>query len=577
MKRYILPAITLAITIAQTSAQNYSKDVDVTIELQPEVRAASRLDISPATTTKTFPTSTLQYNGMVVSSAVTPMISFLPAVSTDSVFHPYKYRGYLTAGYFPAADFGVSAGYNIVKKPLTRFNIYAQLDRNSYKQPLSLEPDAQRSRLSATDFDLGLNFSHATRAGVLSAATSLYLSHFNYPDGKMQPSTQNIARYMLDARWRSTLDETASGYTISAGLDYFGYGKACFPTAFDTSTITGSRPLRELSGSVGASGQFMITHSFGIGLNASFSGASLNATYLYMPGKNSFHSDGALRRGVISLGAYLRFNMSNFSGHIGPIFDIGTGSHNTTHVGARGVLNWNISPYMLLFGTLESGTQLNNLGYLYAISRHAAPLSTATPAFLEGDLKGGLSIGPFKGFSLTAAAGYSSAANYALPGITDDVYTFATCNLSSVYYSVKLQYTNGKRFSATATLEGALSNTVNHAYYKWTDRARQVLGVSLKWRPIDPLIIEGGYDLRLKRKICNLITLHDNIEQPNDTEYHLTELGRINCGHISVNYAFNTTFGIFARIDGIGQKQYLLASGLPGQRLRGLAGFSLNF
>lgn len=560
-------------------AQTYTKDVDVTVELQPEVRAASRLDLSPRTLSKTFPTSSLQYSGNAIAMPVTPMITVLGQVAGAPIYSADGYDGYLVAGYFPGADFGVSAGYRLVNSRSTRLNAWTQLNRNVYKQYMSLDEgaDARKSRVATTDFDLGLNFSHAARRGVLSAATSLYLSHFNYPGMLLEPSTQNVTRYRLGADWRSTLDDAATGYSLSADMDYFGFGKACFPTHFNSEALAGADGIHELSGGVSVSGRFMFNDAFGMGLSVGYRTASLSDRYLYMPGMNEFHDGGRMTRGVISAGVSFRFNTSRFSGHVGPVIDFATGDRGSTRTGAKGLLNWNISPYLLMYTSAESGTQLNTLGVLYDRSRYAAPLSAAAPSFLTGDVKYGISVGPFKGFSFTVTGGLSKASDWVLPALADGVSTFSTTDLSTAYYSVSLAYDRGEQFSVKATLEGAVSNDLDVAYYKWTDRAKQVLDVTLKWKPVDELTLEGGYELRLGRKICSVTSMQDDMGQPIMSNFEFQGLGRVSSGRVGATYAFDDQFGVFARVEGIGQGRYLQAGAMPGQRLRGLVGVTLNF
>jgi len=580
--KHIINNITLSALLLSglmtATAQTYTKDVDVTVELQPELRAASRLDISPATLTRSYPASSLHYNSNAITMPVTPMISTLQPIAPASAYSPGNTDGYIVAGYYPWVKFGISAGYRLVNTRTTRLEAWGQFNRNRYKEPTLADEagNTPRTRLATSDFDMGLDFSHSAGAGVLSATTSLYLSHFNYPLSALEPSTQNVARYRLGTAWHSTLDDTASGYAIEGNLDYFKFCKACFPAGFDLNDLGNPDGLHELSGSIGASGQLMFNDIFGMGLSLSYTGASINDNYRYMPGQNRFHSTGKSTRGVVSLGASFRFNAANFTGHIGPLVDIATGDNNGTNFGASGVLNWNISPYMLIFTTAESGTTLNTLGAMYDISRYAAPLSATGPSFLDGDIKLGLSIGPFKGFSMTAKGGYSTASHWVLPALTDGISTFAASRLSTAYYSLELKYAND-RFTAKALLEGAVSDEISHGYYRWSDRAKQVLDISLTWRPIDELTIEGGYELRLGRKICCVTTLHEDTDLPLSVGYSFIPLGRISAGRIGASYAFDETISIFARIEGIGQRHYLMAGAVPGQRLNGLAGISLCF
>ncbi len=572
----IISIILLAGPATVMQAQTYTKDVDVTVELRPELRATSRLDISPVTLSRSFPASSLRYNGTAISMPVTPMIGTLAPVAGDPIYPPGDYAGYLVAGYYPWADFGVSAGYRLVNTRSTRLEAWTQLNRNRYKEHTGTAADSPRARVATTDFDLGLDFSSRSRYGTMTAATSLYMSHFNYPSDRLDPSTQNIYRYRLGAGWHSTLDETASGWSLEGNLDRFAFGKACFPVGFENSTDS-PRALHQTTGNIKASGQLMFNDAFGMGLTVGYTGSNLSNRYLYMPGMKDFHAIGSYSPGVISVGASFRFNASKFAGHIGPVIDIATGDHNSTRTGARGVLDWNISRYLRFFTTVESGTHLNTLGDLYEINRYAAPLASARPSFLDGDVKAGISAGPFKGFSITARGGFSSASDWALPTLSDGVSTFATSDITTAYYSVELRYDRGRRFSARAMLEGAVNNDIDHAYYRWSDRARQVLDVSVSWLPFEELAIEGGFELRRGRKICTLSSMQENTELPVTTTYGFMSLGRVMCGRLGITYNIDETVAVWGRLERIGQGRYLLAGAMPGQRMHGLFGITFRF
>lgn len=574
--KLIFTAIILPCLGTPLQAQTYTKDVDVTVELQPELRAASRLDIRPVTLSKSFPASSLRYNGTPLPMSVTPMIGTLPPVAGDPIYSPSDYDGYLVAGYYPWADFGVSAGYRLVDTRSTRLEAWTQLSRNRYKEHTGTDATSPRARVATTDFDLGLDFSSTSRYGTLSAATSLYMSHFNYPSGLLDPATQNSYRYRLGAGWHSTLDETASGWALEGNLDWFTFGKACFPVDFEN-TIDNPKGLRQTTGNIKASGQLMFNDAFGMGLSVGYTGSHVSNRYLHMPGIREFHAIGGYSPGIISIGASFRFNAQSFAGHIGPVIDISTGDISGTHTGARGVLDWNISRYVRLFTTVESGTRLNTLGELYDINRYAAPLASARPSFLNGDVKAGVSVGPFKGFSITARGGFSSAADWALPALADGVSTFATTDLSTAYYSVELKYDRGHRLSARAILEGAVNNDIDHAYYRWNDRASQVLDLSVSWNPLDELSLEGGFELRRGRRICDITSMQEDIQQPVTTTYAFMPLGRVMGGRIGATYNIDETIAIWGRLDGIGQGRYLQAGAMPGQRMHGLVGITLRF
>ncbi|MCM1449165.1 MAG: hypothetical protein NC082_02375 [Clostridiales bacterium] len=554
------------------AAQSYNKDVDVTVELQPELRAASRLDIAPSIVARSFPVSALQYNGTARLAPVTPMLSRLGLVDGEPIFPECDMRGYAVAGYFPAGDMNLSAGYRIIGNRTTRLDAWGQFNRNSYKgiSPLS---DNGKQRLSTNDLTLGVRLGHVTSYGTLSARTSMHVSRFNYFPGVFSPKKQGMGQYMLDASWQSAGDDNESGWTLSAGVERFDFSKASFPIGFNLDEIHNAKALGETNWQVKATGRMMMTDEFGLGLKIHYRGASLNHRYLYMPGADILHEASGLHRSVVSIVPSLHYDDGEVKWHVGPEFDLGKG----TDFSAVGAITWSPSPYFAIMAEARSGSSLNTLGQLYEINRYMAPLAAASRSFINTDTKAGISFGPFKGASLTARAGYSKASDYASVAVVDGVGTFVTDDLSAWWYGIDLRYDCGSIVTVNASFEAATGNKVDRAYYQWADRATRVLDVDVAIHPVKQLSIGMGYDLRLGRKSLQLISQQPDVSQPVETQVSLASLGRVSSFSLSADYAFNEVFSIYVATRGIGQKRYLLPGSIPGRRFSAIAGFSLRF
>lgn len=472
-RHHILLIVSLLAAATTLHAQSYSKEVDVTVELQPELRATSRLDLPPDILTKSFPVSALQYNGASRPADVTPMMTRLDLVNGDPVYRLCDMRGYVAGGYFPGSDINLSAGYRIIDSRSTRLDAWGQFNRNSYKGVCreDVYPDIEersKQRLSTNDLTVGLHMGHSGGESMLTARAFMYLSRFNYFPGIYKSKNQNTRQYKLDVSWRSATGESESetGWSVEGNIERFGFGKVSFPTGFNTAEIAAPKPLNETSWQLRGCGRLMMTEEFGLGLAADYRGASLNRRYLYMPGADRMHESGGLNRSVVTVNPTLMYDDGSVKFHVGPLFDIGHG----IDFSAAGSLGWKLSSYLMVIAEARSGSRLNTLGQLYQTNRYMAPLSAGGKSFLRSDIKCGITAGPVKGISITARGGFSKADNWMSAAVADGISTFITVDQSAWWWGVDVRYDFGNIVTVSGSMEGATGNRFDRAYYLWADK-----------------------------------------------------------------------------------------------------------
>lgn len=575
-------ALALMISGQQVMAQNYTKDVDVTVELNPEVRAASRLDVSPMLQLKKFEISPLPANGRAVVADVTPMITPLAAPGSQANYSSSKTRGYLSGGYFYSEDYGITAGYRVVSNRTTRVDVWSQLNHGTTSgKPMKVynQPEDFKMVLGSTNWSIGGNVVNSTKAGFLEANASYFHSRYNYPDFMTDPLKQGINRVIVNAAWSSPA--TGSGpwsYSVKAGIDQFGYTQRVIPSGF-TRVGDNNDALNELVAEVSALGSYSISPSMNVGIILGYKSAmthnrqdlDLVAKNIYMLDNNSF--------GIISAGAKFGFSSSRFSGYVAGQADISNGAGDGTFIGASGLLKWTPSDYFRLSVEANSGSRLNTVSNLYEMSRFILPYGFQGISHVDGDLSLGMKIGAFYGVSFTAKGGICQASNWMTPVIANEMSLALGCDLQSVYYSLRLDYDGGYRVSGYASYEGALSDEPGHAYYRWDDRASNVANLGVLWHPIDALTLGAEYEWRMGRKVVVIEKDDAPYEGDYATYYYnnLKSLGRIGHVNITANYNINDYFSVFARVTGFWQGKYYTVSGTPGSRRAGLVGVTLRF
>ncbi len=556
--------------------QSYTKDVDVTVELNPEVRAASRLDISPVLKVKKFDATPLTFKGRTVSMPVTSMITPLNSPGPQLNYIDPDYRGYLSAGYFYSEDFGITAGYRALSARKTRLDLWTQFNHGTTSGNIMdvLRGATDESiTLVSNNWSIGGNLAAVTDVGSLTADASYFLSRFNYPGEVTDPQHQNMHRVKLDVDWSGPgNNDSGFSYGVNAGMEQSGFSQLMIPQ--NVTNYGNDKALGEISARFGANGEYRFSPGASFGVNVGYHLVSTTGQHVFNPASTMLADYKNNTRGLFTVGATFKFNTTKIKGRISADTDIYSGADAGNFIGFNARVDWLPSSYFALGITAKSGSMINTIGDMFELDRYALPLTGAGESRIDGDGALSMRIGSFYGFSLTAAGGLCSTSAWLTPAIKDGLPILMQQDLKSAYYSVKLDYDAGQYLSAHASLEGVLSDEPDHAYYKWSDRASRVATVGILWHPIGQLTLGAEYEFRGGRRLCILDYSDDEFGYYTRT---LRNIGKSNHANVSVNYNFKRNLSIYARVTGIGQKKYSTIAGMPGSRLAGLIGLTLRF
>ena len=123
----------LAATVA-AGAKDLKTEITVDRTVVPVEREATRLGgISPVLMQPQTDFRRLTLVEYGEPSELTSSITPLEPASYGDTIPVTPYRGYASAGYFPAYNLGLSAGYRFINTSRTRLGAWMQFDGESYK------------------------------------------------------------------------------------------------------------------------------------------------------------------------------------------------------------------------------------------------------------------------------------------------------------------------------------------------------------------------------------------------------------------------------------------------------------
>lgn len=581
MKTNITPirTLTVATLLAATlgaSAKDLKTEITVDRTIVPVEREATRLgSLTPQLLSSPVKMRQLSLADYTDPAAITRTASTLDPAAYADTFALSPYRGYASLGYFPVFNLGASAGYKFIDNSRTRLGAWLQYDGCSYKPYGDNASDGKYSDNTVT-----VGASLAQRVGSKSsfgARIGYTYSSIGLPDD-FQNNSQNANIFDADLSWWSR--PGLIGYRLTAGFSHFGYGEDNY---FDK-TIFSDTPDRTLTVKAASENRF----NFNGGL--AFFGSSvsprggIDVSADFVSRKNGIEmigtsyqpiSDGTL--GIVSLTPYFTFHNGRLHGRVGARVDLSVGGvGKKVHVAPDVMLDWNVANQFAIYATISGGEHLNTLRSLYDYCQFVGGIWQYQRSNVPITADLGFNIGPFTGFSAKIFGGYAKANDWLMPQFSSlgyqgssthqiiiDQTNYGAYDLEGWHAGVGLSYDWRSIVKAEVTAETA-SNDIDKAYYLWRDRAKYVINASVEVRPISPLKIAVGYELRTDRH--NYLSAISPIE--------LKSLSNLTLG---ASYEISEKLTVFARGENLLNRHYNLVTDIQAQPLKGLLGLSYKF
>lgn len=590
-------AIGTAFTIA--AEEQLNKEITIERDIVPEVHAASRPAVFPSQLRFTATQRTLDAIDYSKPSEFGPHISTLEPAATEAATPQTPYRGYVDAGYFPAANAGVSAGYSIIGNNATQLNAWAQLNNRRYEAaPLD---GLEKETFSHLQGRIGVDFTHRFGSpGTLTASTDFNFATFRQPWSILARSiaasaeaapgatiklpsveNQNVLGWNINALWLGHATDDID-YHIGAKFGIYNFSKG-LPLPDDTPFDLTLPAVHQTDFDIRLGIARKLSAGASAGIDAEVSMLSFNSYVQsfsdidYDDTETTLRPDGRTV-GIVTFTPYYRIAHGMYSVKIGARIDFTVNSGKKFHIAPDVLLGINPAEGFGASLKLGGGEKLNPLQELSEFS----PYICQSMAYgvsnrpITADLA--LRFGPLKGASLTVDLGYAAANNWLLPYSLDGQLMFAPSKIRSLKAGATARWTFRRLLSVYAKFETVLGNDDKNTWLEWRDRARHVLTAGLTLNPIRNLTIDASYEWRMKRRMPVVgSSVWVDETAPTDNLPVDFSLGNVSNLNVGAAYRLTEAFTVFARIENVLNAHCYELPFVPAQGLNGLLGVGFKF
>lgn len=533
-----LAALTLALGAA---AQDITTEVVVERSIQPVERAATRP--SGLTPTLTLPAvgtvtlSTASYTGL---SAVVRSYTGLQPSRGAIVPAESLRRGYVSLGYFPAYNLGFAAGYRAIADERSSLDVHAAFNGYDYKAW-----DKADEKNSYNGGSIGADYSLRPNAHSLLTASA----DFTYASASTYyTAAQSRTAGSVHLGWQS--DIQGLEYHVAANVDIDAFGDTHFELGSIDTRYDGLR-------------QQLYSFDLGAALPIGESnkiGADISASFMHSDFDAGFGENASPTLGIVHLRPYYGLQSDQVTASVGLNVDLFTGGDGSkVRVSPAIDLAWRPAPILALHAIATGGTGFNSV-------RSQLDLCPLLPGFesygryrVPYDISGAIVVGPAAGFTATLAGGYARAKDVLMPGDNSLAQPLNLRDAKGWHASFALGYDH-RIFSIGASAEIASSDAAaGKTYYLWADGARWQIKAYSTVRPVKQLAVGVDYTFRSHRHTP------------------AASLGCISDLALRATYSVSERFDIFANVENILGRRYLITPLISSQKLHGLVGATYRF
>ena len=553
-------------------AQGLNKEITIEKEIVPELRAATRLDVSHSIVAPQFRSQQLSVSERDMGVNTNPDAS--PLVPVYDMETSELNRGYLRLGYLPEYNANVAAGYKFLKNEKTSLGAFLNYSGVIYDMD-KVEPEDDK--VKDHNFDIALNLSHkfsSTSTLKLNADFGTAYTKYGYDiwAGEVSPFTLlykgGITRFGFDAEYTG----------VYGDVNYYISGKAgYFKNKLDDEAMPFSMDIPE---DYELKGTAETSFGFAAGVNSGNIGLDICADFLNYnqfngysgsnPGRGSwwFVPRDGKTTGIVTARPFYRYRSGILSALIGVKAEYSVNSGDKFHIAPDVRVNAQVSKAFSLFANVTGGVFQNSLKSLYNLNHFTNPALAYENSETAVDANVGFVVGPFKGCYLKIYGGYTSNDDYYVLANYGKTDFFAPANIDKWYAGAEahLSYRNILDFNA--------KYAVNPAEYRH-ERATGLAELLLTVRPIEKLTLGAGWDYVISRKYyyCSPKGTLDN----QIIDYVDKSLGNYSSVNFNAAYSFTKNISAFVNLRNLTGHQSLVSPYLWSQKLSGLVGVSVKF
>lgn len=585
-KQYIYALVALIGAMPGLQAQTLSEEVVIDREITPVVRPSSRPAwVRPSLYTPHVKMEQLSFHEYIGRSEITRTVTPLGSVAwADSVMRT-PYRGYLSAGYFPVVNIGVSAGYRFVHND--RADVGARL---SYDGGTWSGGGNALSKYRQHNVTVGVDGTLVYRPGKLTfdAGYTYSSSTMAYYPACYDRGTQSVNIAGLGLRWLPS-STGRFGWNLGADFNYGGFtdNKTGALVIFNTHVEPPFEfiPAKDVNFGVSSDLKYALTENSSVRLDLAFRLRHTNQfnSLALLP----FHSESldmdyaadvpcegsAQTMGVITLTPGYRFAKGTFSGKLGVRVDVNTGGfQKNTHVAPDVDIQWAPVSFFGAYLRATGGEVMNTNAELWQRNPWMTGVFAFERSHVNADIELGLTFGSYRGFRATIYGGWSRVNRWITPVALEGVNTmFMMDAFSGFNYGLELGYSWKKYVSVVAHAAGA----THGKYYRWQDGAAWAFDIAAKIRPIDRLQVEVGFEARVDRRGTQL-----NPKVFGNAAYYeveKTSLGDVSNLFVGGQYEVTQTFSVYLKAENLLNHHWGLTDYVRSRGIHGLLGVQFKF
>ncbi|WP_289749509.1 hypothetical protein [Muribaculum intestinale] len=624
-----------AIVALNASGQSLSKEITVDKDVVPQEREASRMVLTPKLVLPAIQQKSLRWSDRGVAASVSPTVATLPPAAYASSITPSPYRGYVMAGYFPAFQIGVSAGYKLIKTDNSDLNVWMQYDGSSVKRKAPFNsgkkigyysPDEGKTTYNTQDVGVGVGGSHTfANVGTLSGRVAYDLSSYNFPTLITKGFNQSINRFGVDLGWQSQFG--AFDYSVNLGYDYFHLSKVRdesvtthdFVENIRSATFLDLSSRNEKTLSASFSGRYAISEFWHVGADIDFTDIDRSRSenkrcrvsgkwsddkdiFINIPPESDYSVYYNILHGggynITEMHPYLRWKNDNLIVKAGVGIQIAGGDCGSNRVRPDLRVDWTPSASFAIWGQLnDRRVNMQTLGNLYDRNRYIGRLCDAGPMLDKLHVEGGIVIGPFAGASIELWGSYGRVSSYYTPavislpqgnvgslnsGVSESPFsTYFTIgqymvidDFTDMSYGAAFNYDYRDIASLRVSWEGA-PQEFDRGNINSLDRARSVFAATLGVHPINPLDISLGYTVRSGRCLYGIKPDYPGLFNP--FEYRKYSLGTAASLDLGATWRFSDRFNVWGTVENLLNRDWQIVYGIPNKGVTGLVGVSYRF
>lgn len=549
----------MAAGFSSAAAQDMTTEITVDRTIVPRKQEASPLpSVVPSLLPSDRRPAALSLTEYTVPVSICPIASPSMAPAFTGIASRYPYRGYAWAGYFPAYNLGIGAGYSIVNSPKTHLGVAAQFNGFSYN---STSAAGEKGTAKNNTIAMQADFSHTfSRAAELGAQVEYTHGSMGLPELMSAPISQKLndfkARLTLGGRFGSS-----AGYAFKAYASNFSLTDGCVFAAQPGLSV--SAPSEGLYGAEASLEAGKGVASFRLGIGADFhhrSGSEWRNERIQAVA----HENSAIFSIDPSVGA----KIDALTVRLGADIDISTGTDDKKfNVAPSLLVSWAPSASFSAYATVEGGRSFSTLSRVRDYSPFALSLVSYDAVFTPVAGRAGFVAGPFHGASLQVYGRYACTRNAPMMALASayKLPAFLPVGVSGWGAGASLEWKHSI-IDVEAHAE-VLANGYSSAFIDVPDRARLLAGASVSVRPVEKLTAGAAWQLRAGRRYYIL------------SDAYPAEAAMGNISDLSVNarYSITPAFDVWARVENLLNRRVDLIPGLQTQGVNGLVGVMLRF